>query len=135
MQRQDFPSPMWQGSSISCLLRSNSLHRWSPNRNQQLDLLLFQWPQPPRILLFYRCPYRNIWIPPLRNRNSSFRCPSFPTLGKSDHLIISRYVCSNIVANIVTNIYMYVMRHVRTYVRTYTCRYDDVHTYTRTYTC
>ena len=31
----------------------------------------------------------------------------------SDHLIISRYVCSNIVANIVTNIYMYVMRHVR----------------------
>ena len=32
----------------------------------------------------------------------------------SDHLIISRYVCSNIVANIVTNIYMYVMRHVRT---------------------
>ena len=32
----------------------------------------------------------------------------------SDHLILSRYVCSNIVANIVTNIYMYVMRHVRT---------------------
>ena len=32
----------------------------------------------------------------------------------SDHLILSSYVCSNIVANIVTNIYMYVMRHVRT---------------------
>ena len=32
----------------------------------------------------------------------------------SDHLILSRYVCSNIVANIVPNIYMYVMRHVRT---------------------
>ena len=32
----------------------------------------------------------------------------------SDHLILSRYVCSNIVANIVSNIYMYVMRHVRT---------------------
>ena len=31
----------------------------------------------------------------------------------SDHLILSRYVCSNIVANIVSNIYMYVMRHVR----------------------
>ena len=40
----------------------------------------------------------------------------------SDHLILSSYVCSNLVANIVTNIYMYVMRHVRTYVRTYTCR-------------
>ena len=50
MQRQDFPSPMWQGSSTSCLLRSNRLHRWSPNRNQQLDLLLFQWPQRPRLL-------------------------------------------------------------------------------------
>ena len=34
--------------------------------------------------------------------------------GVSDHLILSRYVCSNIVANIVSNIYMYVMRHVRT---------------------
>ena len=32
----------------------------------------------------------------------------------SDHLILSSYVCSNIVANIVTNIYMHVMRHVRT---------------------
>ena len=83
LQRQDFPSPMWQGSSTSCLLRSNSLYRWSTNRNQQLDLLPFQLPQRPRILLLYRCPYRNIWIPPLRNRNSSFRCPSFPTLGRT----------------------------------------------------
>ena len=32
----------------------------------------------------------------------------------SDHLVLSRYLCSNIVANIVSNIYMYVMRHVRT---------------------
>ena len=32
----------------------------------------------------------------------------------SDYLILSSYVCSNIVANIITNIYMYVMRHVRT---------------------
>ena len=32
----------------------------------------------------------------------------------SDHLILSRYVCCNIVANIVSNIYMYVMHHVRT---------------------
>ena len=36
------------------------------------------------------------------------------SLSLSDHLILSRYVCSNIVANIVSNIYMYVMRHVRT---------------------
>ena len=40
MQRQDFPSPTWQGLS-TYLLTSNSLHRWSPNRIQQLDLLLF----------------------------------------------------------------------------------------------
>ena len=39
---------------------------------------------------------------------------TFSLRGVSDHLILSRYVCSNIVANIVTNIYMYVMRHVRT---------------------
>ena len=32
----------------------------------------------------------------------------------SDHLILSRYVLSNIVANIVSNIHMYVMQHVRT---------------------
>ena len=33
----------------------------------------------------------------------------------SDYLILSSYVCSNVVANVVTNTYVYVMRHVRAY--------------------
>ena len=50
-------------------------------------------------------------------RGLVFDTPSLEHYAKcilSDHLILSRYVCSNIVANIVSNIYMYVMRHVRT---------------------
>ena len=83
MQRQDFPSPIWQGSSTSYLPRSNSPHHWSPNRNQQLDLILFQRLQRPNLLLFYWCPFRNIRIPPPRSRKSTFRCPSLPTLGRT----------------------------------------------------
>ena len=66
----------------------------------------------------------------------------------SDHLILSRYVCSNIVANIVSNIYMYVVQHVRTFVSTHadmiTCTrthvlthvsaYSFMHTYTHVLT-
>ena len=57
----------------------------------------------------FRMPYKSYRDIVAEARNDDW----FPSY-VSDHLILSRYVCSNIVANIVTNIYMYVMRHVRT---------------------
>ena len=58
-------------------------------------------------------PRPTVTIPPISAANCTTLTVKVWERRVSDHLILSRYVYSNIVANIVTNIYMYVMRHVR----------------------